>query len=275
MKTCPQCATAYEEDYIFCLNDGKALIEEPAETETVYSNTVPIQVTVPVSENVIYCETCGTENGENSNYCKKCGRPLGVATGGDASSGFGQAAYNEQVPQPQPIIIQPVRRNYSWLFAGIAIIAVLISAITLIGAVVYISWTNPERNAAPPPPQPSANKAGNAVTPANREIKTPANSATQSPLIGRIGHLTTNQRIRIASNRYSEIVGVHYMNAEIEVLDVDSYPTDEGDSTWYRVRVLENGCDAEGILGCGNDLNGVSGQAAMVGWMNARYIDLD
>jgi hypothetical protein len=39
--------------------------------------------------------------------------------------------------------------------------------------------------------------------------------------------------------------------------------------------VIKNGCDREGKMGCGNDLDGKQGKAAMTGWMNARHITLD
>lgn len=78
-----------------------------------------------------------------------------------------------------------------------------------------------------------------------------------------------------ASNMYAEILGVHYQGAQVEVLEETSYDTEDGPSTWYRVRVVRNGCDREGVMGCGNDLNGKQGKAAMEGWMNARHITLD
>ena len=74
---------------------------------------------------------------------------------------------------------------------------------------------------------------------------------------------------------YADIIGVHYQGAQIEVLEETSYDTEDGPSTWYRVRVIKNGCDREGKMGCGNDLDGKQGKAAMVGWMNARHITLD
>ena len=93
--------------------------------------------------------------------------------------------------------------------------------------------------------------------------------------MGQTGRLTTNQRIRASSNMYADIIGVHYQGAQVEVLEETSYDTDDGPSTWYRVRVIKNGCDREGKMGCGNDLDGRRGQAAMTGWMNARHITLD
>jgi hypothetical protein len=103
-----------------------------------------------------------------------------------------------------------------------------------------------------------------------------ANANVTPKTTGRTGRLTTNQRIRSDSNRYAEILGVHYQGAKVEILDETTYSTEDGTlSTWYRVRVLEDGCDREGTMGCGNDLDGVPGQAATEGWMNARYIAVD
>lgn len=273
MKTCPQCQTAYEEDYIYCLMDGKPLYDNDreTETETAYRTPIVIPTSAQPDNEHVFCDSCGTENRSTSRFCKKCGALLSAADAGHV--------------QPVVIAPQPVRANNSSLYAAIAVIAILVALATLIGGYAYISRIDTNRAAVTTSPAPAVNavnKPSVSPTPANREVNKPVNSnantvapANTAPEVGRTGHLTTNQRIRVASNRYSEIVGVHYMNARVEVLEVETYPTEDGDSTWYRVRILKDGCDAEGVRGCGNDLNGVSGQAARVGWMNARYIELD
>ena len=274
MKTCPQCGTGYEQDYVFCLNDGKPLYDGDGETDTVYSKTIPIKIPVYSSDSAIYCAACGAENGDGSNFCKKCGRSLNEKAPTIAGSTYGQPRVEAQNLPPVVVIEQPKGKNYSWLFAAIALAAIFVCLLTVVGSFIYINQLSPEKAVVTPTP---VNKPLNSIVPTNRDTNKAFNSNTSTipVVIGRKGHLTTNQRIRAASNKNAEITGVHYMNAKVQVLDVESYPTPDGDSTWYRVRVLENGCDAEGILGCGNDLNGVSGNAETEGWMNARYIDLD
>jgi hypothetical protein len=92
--------------------------------------------------------------------------------------------------------------------------------------------------------------------------------------------LTTNVNIRSASNKFSQIIGTHYENAQIEVLETDSYYADDGEYvTWYKIKVLENGFDYKTGNGKGNnwERDGNFGwlEAQTVGWMNSKYIALD
>ena len=77
----------------------------------------------------------------------------------------------------------------------------------------------------------------------------------------------------------SQVVVVQYQNAEVRVLQVESYSTDEGYSNWYKVKVLNYGCDSQNSSSCGKnwERNGSFGwmDGADEGWMNAKYITLD
>ncbi len=158
---------------------------------------------------------------------------------------------------------------------------VVLGAAIIGGAVIYSSGdsektTANSSSAANKNPASSAN-ANRSVVNSVAKINAPAqNTVPVSPLVGRTGSLTTNQNIRSESHKTAESLGVHYQGARIEVLDERTYTTDDGTSaTWYRVKVLENGCDQTTGMGCGNDLYGMPGQAASVGWMNAKNLSLD
>lgn len=106
------------------------------------------------------------------------------------------------------------------------------------------------------------------------------NTTSGSSLIGRKGRLTTNLNLRIAPDRYAETRGTHYENARLEILDSASFYADDGEYvTWYKVKILQNGCDRVGTNGCGNnwERNGYKGygEAETEGWMNSKYIVLE
>ena len=88
---------------------------------------------------------------------------------------------------------------------------------------------------------------------------------------GRTGRLTTNLNLRSAPNKTALSVGIHFQNARVKILDGESYDTADGYSTWYKVKVIEYGCDSEGNLGCGKN----SDNDADEGWLNSKYVILD
>lgn len=65
---CPQCRVFYEDDFIFCLTDGNALINAGVEQETLQSQKVGFY---PSGINI--CSACGKNNPANSKFCNKCG----------------------------------------------------------------------------------------------------------------------------------------------------------------------------------------------------------
>lgn len=265
MKTCPQCGNGYEDDYFFCLTDGNTLVDESGEQITVVNRFSP-----RVSDDrLIACSNCGAENRLRSSFCKKCGSPVAnMPPATDLSQrGFHSppnsfvvptAAPNETVtfqPPPRPLSTPGVAANSNFLSSPWRIGALAAALVFVMFAIIYAVSEGPAKTSK------STNRA--------------ANAAKQHADVGKTGRLTTNQKIRSSSNLDSEVLGVHYFDARIEVLDVSTYTASEGVVTMYRVRVLQNGCDYEGRLGCGNDLNGAQGSAAMQGWMSAKNIKLD
>lgn len=95
-------------------------------------------------------------------------------------------------------------------------------------------------------------------------------TTSASSIVGREGFLTTNLNLRSAPNKTASSVGVHFQNAKIKVLAVESYDTPDGNSVWYKVRVLEYGCDVVDALGCGKNSPNDSDE----GWMNSKFISL-
>lgn len=314
MKTCPQCATVYDDDYLFCLSDGNTLVNESGEQETLISNRVRFSDMGKgqATELMTACPACSLPNRANSKFCKKCGTllaavnvpgsPVNAPVGQPFDFGIGaenppiqpsQNRYDETRVFQSPVFTPPPVSGPQYAAASsgrnqtniLIAVCVLLAAAIIGGAVIYSS-SGPDKSAAnsssvtnnkPASNSPSAN-ANRSVTnaAANARNAPVQNTAPVSPLVGRTGRLTTNQNIRTESNKNAESLGVHYQGARIEVLDERSYTTDDGTlATWYRVKVLENGCDQMTGMGCGNDLYGMPGQAAREGWMNARNIILD
>lgn len=270
MKSCPQCSAAYPDEYKFCLIDGTTLKEPDAEQETVVKNRIEFSIPSPAGFS-LNCTVCGVENSSDSRFCKNCGAPLHEPVSGS-------------LPPPNPASGED-RGTGTTADGGrrslLPIIAVvLLGSFIIAAAIIYSSQAgpvNPESgNNANKSPKTSATPTPTSTpTPPPPKSAMPANTATPANITGKTGRLSTNQRIRAASNMYAEILGVHYQGAQVEVLEETSYDTEDGPSTWYRVRVVRNGCDREGVMGCGNDFNGKQGKAAMEGWMNARHITLD
>jgi hypothetical protein len=294
MKVCPQCNSGYPEDFLFCLTDGNVLVDEGGEQETVIRKKIVFgEKTDSLPPNMLVeCQACRVANRGNSKFCKNCGAPLAGAKppvqqpspAASAAFGFSQAPPQnvyENPPFQTPVFTPPASPGYQTGGGkkrqnNIIVAAVIVGVAIIAGAVIYSSQSGSKpsgtitanNSKTSPTPSPSA-------TPRPIANVAPAN-INAAPASARKGHLTTNQRLRSDSNRYAEILGVHYQGAKVEILDETTYSTEDGTlATWYRVRVVQDGCDREGSMGCGNDLDGVSGQAAREGWMNAKYIALD
>jgi hypothetical protein len=253
---CPNCGAGNPSGSSFCPNCGQALKTSPqagigyASQPNFKTQTLPPQVT-PNQPQV-------TPN-----------QPTGSFPAGQT------AAFNVPPPSQPPKSKMPL-----FLIAGaIACFIVILIAISASKPDYAVNNANYTNNTVATgntkPSTPSKVNNGNRPTPANT-----MNSNSSSSDIGKKGRLITNLRIRSAPNKTAEILGTHYQNARIEVLDSTSFTADDGEYvTWYKVRVLENGCDTEGKNGCGNDIerDGYKyyGEAEMEGWMNSKYIRLD
>lgn len=279
---------------MFCLTDGNVLVDEGGEQETVIRNKIVFgeKTDSLPPDMLVDCPSCGTTNRGNSKFCKNCGGPLaGSELPGHQHSPAGNAPFGFTPPPPQnmyenppfraPVFTPPASPGYQTGGGKsrqnhILVAAVIVGVAIIAGAIIYSSQSGSKPSGtnsggATPKPSPSPT-----ATPRPTAAPVVTNTNVVPAIRGRTGRLTTNQRIRSDSNRYAEILGVHYQGARVEILDETSYGTEDGTvATWYRVRVLENGCDREGSMGCGNDLDGMSGQATSEGWMNAKYISLD
>ena len=308
MKACPQCQSVFPEDYVFCLNDGISLHDAETEQETVLRPVVNFDRTSMLSpEMIVVCLSCQVSNRTNSKFCKKCGTvltprhsqsgqsfpsftPSRPMTPTDSSAFRIDHGNNASEPYEETVSFQPQRftppghsiptiSQSSRTSNQTAVLFAILAAVVIGGAAVIYSLQKSDGSVSPASNSNSSKSVNtavaNAMNTAANAANVAANSTYTSALTGRTGRLNTNQRIRSASNRYSEVLGVHYRGARVRILGDYSYSTADGYSTWYRVQVIENGCDQEGIRGCGNDLNEMPGQAAMEGWMNAKFISLD
>ncbi len=101
--------------------------------------------------------------------------------------------------------------------------------------------------------------------------KTPASPSFSSSLVGREGKLTLNANLRSASNKNASSIGVHFQDAKVRILKVEFYDMNDGLSTWYKVQIIEYGCDTQGNLGCGK----YTENDADEGWVNAKAVRLN
>ncbi len=94
---------------------------------------------------------------------------------------------------------------------------------------------------------------------------------TSSPTTERTGRLTTDTNIRSEANKDSASLGIHFKGAKISILDETTYMREDGETTWYKIRITEYGCSVNTSLGCGKN----SPNDADEGWINARNVLLD
>lgn len=84
----------------------------------------------------------------------------------------------------------------------------------------------------------------------------------------RAGRLTTDSNVRSEPNKDAASLGIHFRNAKVEILEETSFMKDEGESTWYKIRVTEYGCSVDTNLGCGKNNSNDSDE----GWVNAKNV---
>ena len=238
---CPNCGAGNDAVNVFCSNCGQAL-------KTSFQ---------PNSQNIT-----------DSSFAANSAPSLENITSGTVSAGN---VFEEAVTQPRKTPDNS-RNFFLLLLAGIIIVMGLVGLITFNSKKSDYSTTYNSAAAN------NSNKTtSNAAYNTNSVI---SKSNSTSALIGRKGRLVTNMNIRSSSGQYGEPLGTHYEDARVQILDVESFNTDDGRySTWYRVRVSENRCDQKGGNGCGNNHQIYDDfgwmQAEMEGWMNARYITIE
>jgi flagellar basal body-associated protein FliL len=85
--------------------------------------------------------------------------------------------------------------------------------------------------------------------------------------VGKNGLLARNVKLRSSPNKTAKDIGTHYKDARVQILEVTSFDTDEGISTWFKVKVLEYGTDIDTGKGYGSE-------GENEGWMNAKFINI-
>lgn len=173
MKTCPQCNTVYDEDYVFCLADGNTLLDRDGEQETVPNRKFSMPPVGGELEMSVYCGSCGLENTANSKFCKKCGESFedddgepspqtrygGAAVGGQA---FGETVTFQSpkfTPPAQPGPTQPQSSNKSFIYVAVGVGAVFLFGIIFVGLMIGTS------------PSKSLKKSGDNGTGSNSQVK--------------------------------------------------------------------------------------------------------
>ena len=202
----------------------------------------------------IQCLKCRQQVDANSSFCVHCGASFNFDEPATVISPRFQFQSNA-LPQTTA----PETSQNGFLILGVAGGVLLV----LVFVVMIFSGSSGARNSA------SASAPSSSV-PSSGYTFAP-NSTSPASSIGREGRLTTNLNLRSAPNKTAVSVGIHFQNAKVKVLAVESYDTSEGYSVWYKVRILEYGCDAEGKLGCGKNNPNDSDE----GWMNGKYISLN
>lgn len=138
MNVCPQCSKAYDEENIYCLDDGNALILDGPELETVINQKFGFTFQADPVEASDACWSCGNPNKTSSRFCKKCGKSVGEPAGQ-----FGFADYGQAQPAPT-VTFQPPRSgevsstsSQSFSYKNL-VIGVLACAAVFVLALVYI-----------------------------------------------------------------------------------------------------------------------------------------
>jgi hypothetical protein len=120
------------------------------------------------------------------------------------------------------------------------------------------------------PSQPNTNAAINSsYTPSNNVNS--ASNAAPTDTSKRTGRLSTDSNIRSEPNKDALSLGIHFKGAKISVLDHTTYMREDGETTWYKVRITEYGCSVNTNLGCGKN----SPNDTDEGWINSKNILLD
>lgn len=106
------------------------------------------------------------------------------------------------------------------------------------------------------------------ITNSNMTMNPPPQSSNSSTSSERTGQLTTDSNIRSEPNKDAASLGVNFRGAKVKILDETSYTTNDGEATWYKIRVTEYGCSKDANLGCGKNAPNDSDE----GWVNAKNL---
>lgn len=190
MKICPQCSSVYEDDLLFCVEDGNALINDSAEVQTVVNEG--FRLSMPGGS---VCRTCGIGVPAGFDICENC--RIRLTAPGQTVAGFGQqgpgpmpnqggfiaptAAWGQPVQMP-PAATAATGRNNNVLIGVLAVLSIILTAVILFQVVGNTSKSN-EKTAAGPESSSgetaASGKSGDSQSDSKKpdsDVKTPANS---------------------------------------------------------------------------------------------------
>jgi len=274
---CPNCRSWIQPHADFC---GKCRYQLRADV-SVSNIGSEIRKTLTLGS---LCPNCSTPIPPDCGFCGECGQAVKIAEFVPPPPPPPPARFAADFAEAPNLIFDPLQTSKmsptssSGVAHPIALAAgAVILIVIVIGLVAKSSGSSAKKGD-------TSNSSG-AVT--NRSVSnhnaTVTSNTSTTPeadvRIGRTGTLTTDSHIRSASNKGAQDLGIHYNGAKIKVLEVDSYSTNDDYSTWFRVKVLENGCSMDGSNGCGNNNPEASDgygwmQASQEGWINAKNIYL-
>jgi len=273
---CPNCGAGNQAGSIFCNSCGQALkvapqVKKNNDTDSPifpvplnFTGEKPKQSAAPSANHL----SAAFEAGKNA-YAEEKKRTNSIA-----AADLHNADFAEQQTSSYVASQNSTTKMLAFLILGGGVLVLLIGIVAIISNKQNTTASNSSNYDGLTNSANSARRTNSVVI-----SNSLSSNSFSSPVVGRTGRLRINTRIRSASNMKSEDLGTHYQDAKVKILQVDSYQTNEGLSTWYRVQVLENGCDRTEGNGCGNDVvkDGYKypGEAAMEGWMNAKNIVLE
>lgn len=279
---CPNCNSTNPITAPFCGNCGQQLLSNISDIKFGTS-----QAKTKLLGSI--CPNCGGVSNKGIPFCGNCGQAL------KTNSEMTTPSNTFTVPNPSVSIIPDnlidntiqtdrtvEKKNnsnivYGGIIAGIVFLGIAFITAISINNTTEISGSNTNVNDSIAPDS-NVGLVNNPKAP-SPTIK-PTTTEELSPFIGRKGRLTTNVNVRTASNKFSQVIGTHYENAKIEVLDAESYYSDDREYvTWYKVKILEDGYDSKTGNGRGNnwEREGNFGwmEAKKLGWMNSKFILLE
>jgi Double zinc ribbon len=231
-RSCPQCLSLLENDAVFCTECGYKFLPQS------FAETSPFIPKVEViNAKKIYCTKCLGENLEGSEFCGDCGTTLILIR-------------TDEKPAAKPNTFNPV----IYIVAGMGVISLLIIVVAI----------NSNKSITP-----ASNNATN-ITSGQKSLtltSTP-NKSNSDFRIGKKGTLSVDTNLRKHANKDAELLGTHYAQAKVEILDVDS----TGSQTWFKIKVLSYGksLNPEQYGKTGKDMNSED-----VGWVNSFPLTYD
>lgn len=247
MKRCPQCNRGFDDELLFCLDDGNSLVDSSGEQETVVNR----RFTIPAGaaeETAVFCGACGFENRANSKFCKRCGMdvtdqvPIEEESGGPAFSFDPGRVPTEPRPHimPETVSFQPppFQAANSTASGGgsgrLTVIALAIVAGILLSVIVVVLLSEDGQGTTN---NTNTSKSNKAVT----------NSAKGSGLpqtfSRKYGGLINGKRLTLNLNRKgSELSGT------AETTSYDTLSGTISDDGAFRANAYENGDRLTGIF---------------------------